>query len=157
MPVPVRRLALVSLLFLAAVTEGVADEPALTEPGPSLGPEDVARIQVEALGRNDVPYRDRGIEVTWNFASPGNKTLTGPLERFKQMVHNPTYEPMVNHRGAQYENVRVEGDAAQLDVILLSKTGKFVGYKFRLSRHKGEPCDGCWMTDAVSPFPVAVY
>ena len=64
-----------------------------TEPHPALSPRDVVRIQIEALRKNDTPYENRGIEVTFNFASPANKRMTGPLERFKVMVHNPIYEP----------------------------------------------------------------
>ena len=142
-------------VLAAGLSRAVAQETKITEPDPSLRPEQVARIQVEALGRNDNPYPDKGIEITWNFASPGNKKVTGPLERFKRMVHNPVYEPMVNHKGARYETVRIEGDKAELDVILLSKEGNFVGYKFTLSRQKVGPCDGCWMTDSVVRFRVA--
>ena len=144
-------------VLVAGLSHAVAQESKFTEPHPSLTPAEVARIQVEALGRNDAPHPDAGIEITWTFASPGNKTVTGPLERFKLMVHSPLYEPMVDHRGAQYENVRIEGDRAQLDVILHSKRNRFVGYRFTLSRQKGGPCDGCWMTDAVVRFPVTVH
>ena len=129
----------------------------VTAPDPSLGPEQVARIQIEALGRNDVPYKDRGIEVTWNFASPTNKRFTGPLERFKRMVHNPAYEPMVNHQNAQIENLKVAGDHAELDVILKTRESAYVGFHFTLSRHKVESCDACWMTDSVMRFEVNVH
>ena len=144
-------------VLAAGLSPTVAQETKVLEPDPSLRPEQVARIQVEALGRNDEPHPNNGIEITWNFASPNNKKVTGPLERFKRMVHNPVYEPMVNHKGAQYDNVRIEGDKAELDVILLSKEGQFVGYRFALSRQKGGPCDGCWMTGSVVRFNVTVH
>ena len=149
---------IIALLILVAgdPSQAAAGEAGITAPDASLSPEQVARIQVEALGRNDSPYADRGIEITWNFASPGNKNVTGPLERFKRMIHAPQYEPMVSHKGAQYENVWIEGDRAGLDVILLSKEGGFVGYRFTLSRQVGGPCDGCWMTDGVARFRVTV-
>ena len=152
------RQLIVALLILVApdLSQAVAGEAKITAPDASLTPEQVARIQVEALGRNDLPYPDRGIEITWNFASPGNKHVTGPLERFKRMIHSPQYKPMVSHRGAQYENVWIEGDRAGLDVILLSQDGRFVGYKFTLSRQVGGSCDGCWMTNGVARFQVTV-
>ena len=80
--------------------------------------------------------------------------MTGPLERFKVMVRNPVYGPMINHRGAEYENVRVEGDFAQVDVILQSKDGQYLGYRFMLSRQHGNEYGGSWMTDAVYRFDV---
>ncbi len=120
----------------------------------SLSPQDVVSIQIEALQHNDTPYVDRGIEVTFNFASPTNKRMTGPLERFKAMVRNPVYGPMIDHRSAEYQNVKVEGDFAQVEVILESKEGRFVGYRFTLSRQKGNQYEGSWMTDAVSRFNI---
>ncbi len=145
-------------VLIAALVAGpfltVAQESRITGPDPSLTPEQVARIQMEALGRKDEPYPDKGIEITRNFASLDNKSVTGPLARFKRMIHAPLYQPMVNHRGAQYENLRLEGDKAKLDVIVLSKEGRFVGYRFTLSSQKGGPCDECWMTDAVARFHV---
>ena len=79
------------LLSLSAPVE--ATHRPQTEPDPSLSPRDVVSIQIEALKNNDIPYKDRGIEVTFNFASPTNKRMTGPIERFKAMVHGPVYGP----------------------------------------------------------------
>ncbi len=80
--------------------------------------------------------------------------MTGPLERFKVMVRNPVYRPMLDHRGAEYENVRVEGDLAQVDVILESKDGQYLGDRFELSRQHDNLYEGSWMTDAVSRFNI---
>ena len=119
-----------------------------------MSPEDVVSTQIEALQQNDTPYEDRGIEVTFNFASPTNKRMTGPLERFKVMVRSPIYGPMIDHRSAEYVNVRVEGDFAEVDVILQSKNGQYLGYRFMLSRQHDNQYEGSWMTDAVSRFSI---
>ncbi|MEE8301377.1 MAG: DUF4864 domain-containing protein [Candidatus Tectomicrobia bacterium] len=142
-----------ALLVVLAAPVGATHLPQ-TEPDPSLSPQDVVSIQIEALRNNDIPYADRGIEVTFNFASPANKRVTGPLERFKVMVRNPNYGPMINHRSARYENLMVEGDFARMDVILNSKKGDYLGYRFILSRQHGNEYEGSWMTDAVIRFDV---
>ncbi len=80
--------------------------------------------------------------------------MTGQLERFKAMVRNPVYGPMIDHRSAEYENVRVEGDLAQVDVILESKDGQYLGYRFELSRQHDNEFEGSWMTSAVSRFNI---
>ena len=86
-------LRVAALLVVLAAPVGASHLPQ-TEPDPSLSPQDVVSIQIEALRNNDTPYEDRGIEVTFNFASPTNKRATGPLERFKVMV--PTrFGPML--------------------------------------------------------------
>jgi len=148
-----RLIRIVALLIVIAAPAGAA-EPTRTGPDPSLSPEEVVRILMEALKNNDTPYEDRGIEVTWNFASPANKRMTGPLERFKVMVRDPVYRPMINHRGASFENQVVKGDTARIDVVVISKEGTYLGYRFVLSRQHGNAYEGSWMTDSVVRFEV---
>ncbi len=143
--------ALTALLVVLAAPVGATHLPQ-TAPDPSLSPQDVVHIQIEALQNNDAPYENRGIEVTFNFASPANKRMTGPLERFKVMVRNQVYGPMINHRDAKYENLMVEGEFAQINVILISNEGESLGYRFVLSRQHGNRYEGSWMTDAVIRF-----
>ncbi len=146
-------LRIAALLVIFAAPLGASHLPQ-TEPDPSLAPQDVVSIQIEALGNNDAPYKDRGLEVTFNFASPSNKRMTGPLARFKVMVRGPTYGPMIDHRGAKFENLVVENDSARIDVVLKSKDGVYLGYRFFLSRQHGNEYEGSWMTDAVVPFDI---
>ena len=146
-------LRIAALLVIFAAPLGASHLPQ-TEPDPSLAPQDVVSIQIEALGNNDAPYKDRGLEVTFNFASPSNKRMTGPLARFKVMVRGPTYGPMIDHRGARFENLVVEDDSARVDVVLKSKDGVYLGYRFFLSRQHGNAYEGSWMTDAVVPFDI---
>ena len=149
-----RELLGITALFVVLAAPVEATHLPQTEPDPSLSPQDVVSIQIEALQHNDTPYEDRGIEVTFNIASPTNKRVTGPLERFTVMVRNPTYGPMIDHRSAEYETVRVEGDVAQVDVILQSKDGQYLGYRFMLSRQRDNRYEESWMTDAVYRFNI---
>ena len=80
-------------LFAATAAPVVADHLPQTQPDPSLSPQDVVSIQLEALRNNDTPYDNRGIEVTFNFASPANKRITGPIERFAAMVRGGAADP----------------------------------------------------------------
>jgi len=148
------RCVVFAVVLVLMTVPAMADNPALTQPDPSLSPRDVVNIQMEALRNNDTPYADRGIQVTFYFASPANKRVTGPLERFAAMVRNPVYGPMINHRAARYENLEIDGDTAHVDVILMSRDGEYVGYHFGLSRQHGNPYEGSWMTDSVVRFEV---
>ena len=58
----------------------------LIKPNSNLEPFDVLMIQLNSLKNNNNPYKDAGIEQTWEFAHPANKAITGPLENFKQMI-----------------------------------------------------------------------
>ena len=59
----------------------------LIKPNANLKPFDVLMIQLNSLKNNNNPYKDAGIEQTWEFAHPINKVSTGPLERFKKMIY----------------------------------------------------------------------
>ena len=126
----------------------------LPEPSPDLSPTEVVRLQVEALGDNDAPHEDAGIEAAFNFASPANKRATGPLRRFRRLFDTSTYGPMIDHEGATYSTPQIEEASAQLGVILTTDSGDRVGYLFRLSKQSGSPYEDCWMTDAVRRVPV---
>jgi len=121
------------------------------QPAPDLSPEDVVRIQVEALQNND--EQDKGIEVTFRFASPANKQATGPLGRFIRMVKDPAYSPMLNHKTADYDPIEIEDNSATQRVTIINTNGKATVYLFKLSKQAGPPCNGCWMTDSVTVVP----
>ena len=122
------------------------------QPTPDHSPRDVVQIQLRALERNDDPYEDAGVEVAFRFASPANRTVTGSLELFTQMVHSPTYQPMLNHRSAEYGALRVRGNKATQPVMLTAADGQQIGYMFLLSRQDGGQFVDCWMTDGVVRF-----
>ena len=120
-------------------------------PSPDYGPEDVVRIQTQALADNDTPYRNAGIEITFRFASPANKRFTGPLWRFIRMLHAPAYRPFLLHRAAHVGRADIQGSQATLTVMLTAADGTRAGYVFRLSKQQGGPYEDCWMTDEVWP------
>ena len=129
-----------------------ADEAAPDlQPDPDLSPDDVVRIQVEALQNNDAA--DPGIEITFRFAPPANKQATGPLFRFAQLVKNPVYSPMLNHKLAEYGPMQRDGDTATQRVTIVEQDGSATVYLFSLSRQSEPPCLGCWLTDRVTVVP----
>ncbi len=119
-------------------------------PNSSLAPAAVVRIQLQALASNDVPYADAGIEVTFRFASPNNRRVTGPLEKFGRMVKNPVYRPMLNHVAASYGDTKFNGHNAYVPVLITARDGTKAGYVFVLSQQQSAECERCWMTDQVS-------
>ncbi|MCB9077573.1 MAG: DUF4864 domain-containing protein [Anaerolineaceae bacterium] len=121
------------------------------QPGPELSPEDVVKIQVEALQNNDSD--DTGIEIAFRFASPANRQATGPLHRFTYLVKNPTYRPMLNHKLAEYSPIEISGDTARQRVTITGSDGSANVYLFDLSRQDTPACSGCWLTDGVSFVP----
>jgi Domain of unknown function (DUF4864) len=125
-----------------------ADPPS---PGPGLSPRQVVQIQLDALRHNDLPAPDAGIATTFRFASEANRQATGPLERFRRMLRNPLYAPMIDHVSAEFGPVHHEGGVARLQVVHFGGGGEVVAYDFTLSR---DEATGCWLTDGVMIAPV---
>ena len=153
----IARVAIFILFTIAFTVTGLSAQPgdvSRISPHPSLKPVDVVRIVMTALQHNDIGGKNRGIAITYNFASPANKRMTGPLSRFISLVRGPVYGEMINHKGASYETVLLKGQNAQVDVIIRTISGKFKGFRFTLSRQRGNAHEGSWMTDSVVPFNV---
>jgi hypothetical protein len=147
-----KRATLLVFLFILPFQVWASYDIENAYPEPELKPNDVVKLQLLAMQQND--DSDFGIEVTFRFASPSNKTQTGPLKRFIRLVRNPSYRPLLNHINATFLELNIEEDFAVQDVIITTSNGERIGYRFRLSIEKGTLCPGCWMTDSVIPFKV---
>lgn len=120
-------------------------------PDPDLSPREVVRLQLDALRRNGELGGDRGIEAAFRFASPANRAVTGPLERFAEMLRNPVYRPMLDHASAEFGPVQDDGEVARVQVVLFGRNGEVAAYDVTLSKDEETEC---WLTDSVMLAPV---
>lgn len=123
----------------------------IATPDPSLSPEQVVRIQMRALKQNGTG--DRGIRTTYRFASPANKQVTGPYERFARMIKAAPYRAMLNAASLSFGNIRIEDTQAVQDVRVVTSDGQEKTYVFVVRRQGRPPYANCWMTDAVFSLP----
>ncbi len=117
------------------------------KPSPELLPEDVVKIQLNALKHND--GKNHGIAIVYRFASPENRLYTGPLENFTKMLYNPLYAPMLNYDTEELGTMKKDEQRAEQRVVLIDKHGKAHTYLFLLSKQQEGDYRGCWMTDGV--------
>ena len=96
------------------------------------------------------PHPVAGIEITFRFASPDNKKVTGPLNRFIELVKNPVYRPMLNHTHAEFGKSELRQGHTLLPVVLTATDGSKAGYVFVLGQQQLDTCQGCWMTESVT-------
>ena len=47
----------------------------ILKPNSNIKPSEVVKIQLSGLQKNDLDFKDSGIEQTWNFAHPNNKKV----------------------------------------------------------------------------------
>jgi len=127
----------------------LADEPP-PMPSPELAPAEVVEIVVDALQENPRLPDDAGIATVFRFASPGNRAMTGPVERFATMIKRG-YADMLGFAASRFEQIEIQADTAMQVVWLTQPDGRESGYVFQLGKQSGGEYDGMWMTDAVYP------
>ena len=96
----------------------------LIKPNSNLEPFDVLMIQLNSLKNNNNPYKDAGIEQTWEFAHPVNKASTGPLERFKKMIYSDNYKILIRHENNKTIILKETPNKLVYKVYVLSKDKK---------------------------------
>ncbi len=140
---------LLALMTLAAAPDSTTPEGLLRAlPNKDLSPPEVIRLQLAALAHNKVLGNDRGIEITWRFASPANKAMTGPLPQFQSMVKSG-YGAMLDHQRSKLGEMEISALQAQQLVLLQAADGSFHAYLWVLGLQEEGPLRGCWLTDAV--------
>ena len=88
-------------------------------PNPELAPEEVVRLQLAGL--SDAQPDGVGILQCFCLASPGNRVVTGPLERFGQMVRSEPYECMTRPRAVLIGSAQHGHDVARLLVTIIDE------------------------------------
>ena len=123
----------------------------LITPKPSLRPIDVLLIQLDSLKNNNMPYKDAGIEQTWEFAHPNNKLITGPLKKFKKLIYSESYEILLSHINSEITILKESENLLVYKVIILSKNKKKYYYLWQVEKVMSDSnFKNCWMTTSVS-------
>lgn len=141
--------SLIAAILLANSSSLRADDASLA-PSSDYRPQEVVRIVIDALQRNSEAANNDGIATVFRFASPGNRANTGPLNRFTKMIRQG-FPDMLNHAGARFDPMEINGNSAVQAVWLFTDSGAEVGYAFKLGRQLSGKYQGMWMTDAVVP------
>ena len=116
-------------------------------PSPKLSPEEVVRLQLKGL--NDPKMGGVGVLQCFCLASPANRAITGPLQRFGQMVRTGAYQAMTSPRAILVGRPQIEKQVARLLVTVIDEKNNVRVFAFVLSRQTEPPFRNCWMTDAV--------
>ena len=123
----------------------------LIKPNNGIEPIQVVKIQLRGLKNNDNPYKDVGIEQTWEFAHPKNQKVTGPLKRFKTMIKGDSYSMLLNHIEHKVEQTFISEDKASFEVTVLDEKKRYYKFKWMVEKYlKDGPLKDCWLTTVVS-------
>ena len=143
----------VILIYLLSISIANAE---LLKPKSDIKPIEVVKIQLVGLQKNDLGYKDSGIEQTWNFAHPSNKKVTGPLDNFKKMIKGDSYQMMINHLSHTITKLGSSEKLAQFEVIILDKEKIYHKFNWQVEKYSLDgPLKDCWLTTMVSnPIPL---
>ena len=123
----------------------------LIKPNSELKPFDVLMIQLNSLKNNNNPYKDAGIEQTWEFAHPSNKKITGPLSKFKKMIYSESYNVLISHENNRITLLSESINKSVYKVFILSKEKKKYYYIWQIEKVLFDGnLKNCWMTTNVS-------
>ena len=128
----------------------------ILKPNSDIKPSEVVKIQLSGLQKNDLSYKDSGIEQTWNFAHPNNKKVTGPLPNFKRMIKGDSYQMMLNHLSHTITELGSTEKWAQFEVIILDKNKIYHKFNWQVEKYTDDGLlKDCWLTTMVSnPIPL---
>jgi len=143
-----------SIIFFLLSFSSVSSE--MVKPNINIKPDQVIKIQLQGLMKNDSPYRDKGIEQTWEFAHPSNQRFTGPLSRFKEMIKGDSYNMLLNHISHEVMEIYSDDKKAVYEVTVLDTNKKYFKFRWQVEKFldKG-PLKNCWLTTVVSqPIPL---
>ena len=149
LPIIFKALIIFSILLSSSTAE-------ILKPSSNIKPSEVVKIQLNGLQKNDLDFKDSGIEQTWNFAHPNNKKVTGPLPNFKKMIKGDSYQMMLDHLSHTITELGSSNNWAQFDVIILDKDKIYHKFNWQVEKYllDGSLKD-CWLTTMVSnPIPL---
>ena len=149
LPIIFKTLIIFSILLSSSTAE-------ILKPSSNIKPSEVVKIQLNGLQKNDLDFKDSGIEQTWNFAHPNNKKVTGPLPNFKRMIKGDTYQMMLDHLSHTITELGRSDNWAQFEVIISDKNKIYHKFNWQVEKYS---LDGslkdCWLTTMVSnPIPL---
>jgi len=153
---PIKILSVISVILIVVSLGSLRFynnySPDLTKPNASLKPFDVVSIQLNSLQKNNIPFKDAGIEQVWNFSHPNNKRMTGPLEKFKKMIYSESYQMLIEHENSEITILSEATDKSVYKVYILSSNKKKYSYIWQVEKVQTEgDLKNCWMTTSVSP------
>ena len=122
------------------------------KPNAKIKPEEVIKIQLKSLMKNNTPSKDNGIKQTWEFAHPNNQRFTGPLDNFTKMIKGDSYKMLIGHIGHEISEIDNDNKRALYEVIILGPEKKYFKFRWQVEKFLEDgPLKNCWLT---TPIPM---
>ena len=138
---------LILLLLLVSCSES---QTVVDEPPQSLNSEEVLNLIFDSY-KNFTNNPEKAVDTIWGFAHENNKEITGPKERFSQMLVSEPYDSIIDLREYSYEVTYEDETNIHYEVKVLAKNNNYfiITWVFEKT-YCPELKKQCWLTIAVT-------
>ncbi len=138
---------LILLLLLVSCSES---QTIIDEPPKSLNSEEVLNLIFDSY-KNFTNNPEKAVDTIWGFAHEDNKEVTGPKERFYQMLITAPYDSIIDLKEYSYKVTYENETNVHYEVKVLTKTNNYFVITWVFEKTECFDSEGsCWLTVAVT-------
>ena len=139
--------ALILLILLVSCSEGqitVDESPKIPDS------EEVLNLIFDSY-KNFSINPEKAVDTIWGFAHEDNKEITGPKERFYQMLISEPYDSIIDLKEYSYEVIYENETNVHYEVKVLAKTNNYFVITWVFEKTECPDLEEqCWLTIAVT-------
>tara|TARA_Y100000768_G_scaffold170084_1_gene127311 strand:+ start:89 stop:547 length:459 start_codon:yes stop_codon:yes gene_type:complete len=139
-----------TLILLILLVSCSGSQTIVDEPPKSLNSEDVLNLIFDSY-KNFSSNPEKAVDVIWGFAHEDNKEITGPKERFSQMLVSEPYNSIIDLKEYSYEVTYENETNIHYEVKVLAKTNNYFVITWVFEKTEcSDSEEQCWLTIAVT-------
>ena len=139
-----------TLILLILLVSCSGSQTVVDEPPKSLNSEDVLNLIFDNY-KNFSSNPEKAVDVIWGFAHEDNKEITGPKERFSQMLVSEPYNSIIDLKEYSYEVTYENETNIHYEVKVLAKTNNYFVITWVFEKTEcSDSEEQCWLTIAVT-------
>ena len=132
-----------TLILLILLVSCSGSQTIVDEPPKSLNSEEVLNLIFDSY-KNFSSDPEKAVDIIWGFAHEDNKEITGPKERFYQMLVSAPYDSIIDLKEYSYEITYENETNVHYEVKVLAKTNNYFVITWVFEKTEcpdfGEPC-----------------
>ena len=137
-------------LILLILLVSCSGSQAVDEPLKSLNSEEVLNLIFDSY-KNFTNNPEKAVDIIWGFAHEDNKEITGPKERFYQMLVSAPYDSIIDLKEYSYEVTYENETNVHYEVKVLAKTNNYFVITWVFEKTECPDLEEpCWLTIAVT-------
>ena len=138
---------LILLILLVSCSES---QTVIDESPKSLNSEEVLNLIFDSY-KNFTNNPEKAVDTIWGFAHENNKEITGPKERFYQMLVTAPYDSIIDLKEYSYEVTYENKTNVHYEVKVLTKTNNYFVITWVFEKTEcPDSEEPCWLTIAVT-------